>query len=56
VVKDVYDDLTSAELERIRHFIEVTDIDADAVSDDFRELVETHWPWLLPKLAPPTRH
>ena len=53
---DVDDDLSPTQLERIRRFIEVTDIDADAVSDAFRELVEAHWPWLLPKLAPPTRH
>jgi hypothetical protein len=47
-----YDDLSEEELERIRRFIEETDI--DVVTDDLRELVEKHWPWLLPKLSGPT--
>jgi hypothetical protein len=44
-----YDDLSEEELDGIRRFIE------DMATDDLRELVEKHWPWLLPKLSEP-RH
>jgi hypothetical protein len=47
-----YDDLSEEEFDRIRRFIEEADI--DVVTDDLRELVEKHWPWLLPKLGKPT--
>ena len=49
-----YDDLSPQQLARIRRFVEEGDIDAKLVSDELRDLVEEHWPWLLPKLEPQT--
>jgi hypothetical protein len=49
----LFDNLTDKDLEAIRRFIEETDV--DVTNEDLRELVEKHWPWLLPKLSPPTR-
>ena len=46
-----YDDLSLCE---IRRFVEEGDIDAKLVSDELRDLVEEHWPWLLPKFEPQT--
>ena len=51
-----YDDLSPRQLARIRRFVEGPDMDTALVSDDLRELVEEHWPWLLPKLEPQTLH
>ena len=53
MAKDKYEYLSGEDLERIRRFVEETDI--DVVTDDLRELVKKHWPWLLPKLSGPTR-
>ena len=47
-----FDDLSPDELEKIRRMIEDMD-HIDAISDEIRELVEKHWPWLLSKLPPP---
>jgi hypothetical protein len=47
-----FDNLSAEDLDQIRRLIEETDI--DAVTDEMRELVETHWPWLLEKLPPRT--
>jgi hypothetical protein len=49
-----FDNLSPDELERIRRMIEEFDT-LDAIDDDMRELVEKHWPWLLPKLPPQTK-
>jgi hypothetical protein len=49
-----YDDLSPKELARIRRFVEGADIDTTLVSDELRDLVEKHWPWLLPNLEPQT--
>jgi len=49
----LFDNLTDKDLEAIRRFIE--EIDVDVTNEDLRELVEKHWPWLLPKLSPPTQ-
>jgi hypothetical protein len=45
-----YDDLSPRQLARIRRFVEEGDIDTKMVSDELRDLVEEHWPWLLAKL------
>ena len=49
-----YENLSPQQLARIRRFIEAGDIDTELVSDELRDLVEEHWPWLLPKLEPHT--
>ena len=49
-----YDDLSPQQLARIRRFVEGADIDTTSVSDELRDLVEEHWPWLLPNLEPQT--
>ena len=46
--------LTAEELDRIRRFIEESDV--DEVSDEIRAIVESHWPWLLEKLPPRVTH
>jgi hypothetical protein len=46
----LFDNLTDKDLEAIRRFIE--EIDVDVTNEDLRE---KHWPWLLPKLSPPTQ-
>jgi len=51
-----YDDLSPQQLARIRRFVEGADIDTTLVSDELRDLVEEHWPWLLPNLEPQTLH
>ena len=51
-----YDELTPEQLMRIRRFVERGDVDTDLVSDELRNLVDEHWPWLLPKLEPQTLH
>jgi hypothetical protein len=51
-----YDDLSPQELARIHRFVEGADIDTTLVTDELRELVEQHWPWLLPNLEPQTLH
>jgi hypothetical protein len=51
-----YDDLSPKELARIRRFVEGADIDTTLESDELRDLVEKHWPWLLPNLEPQTLH
>jgi hypothetical protein len=48
-----FDDLLAEDLDQIRRLIEETDI--DALTDEMRELVETHWLWLLEKLPLRTR-
>jgi hypothetical protein len=45
-----YDNLSDEELEHIRRFIEDEDVAIDALTDELRDLVEQHWPWLLVKL------
>ena len=49
-----YDELSPQQLARIRRFVEGGDIDTELVSDELRDLVEKHWPWLLPSLEPHT--
>jgi hypothetical protein len=44
------DRLSEAELEKIRRFLEETDI--DELSDEMHALVEKYWPWLLDELPP----
>ena len=51
-----YDELTPEQLMRIRRFVERGDVDTELVSDELRNLVDEHWPWLLPKLEPQTLH
>ena len=51
-----YDELTPEQLMRIRRFVERGDVDTDLVSDELRNLVDEHWPWLLPKLEQQTLH
>ena len=54
-----FDNLSAAELEMIRRFIEDADrvdIAKQALQDDLRALVEKHWPHLLHKLPPHTEH
>jgi hypothetical protein len=51
-----YDNLSPQELARIRRFVEGADIDTTLVTDELRDLVEQHWPWLLPNLEPQTLH
>ena len=51
-----YDDLPPQDLARIRRFVEGADIDTTLVTDELRDLVEQHWPWLLPNLEPQTLH
>jgi hypothetical protein len=51
-----YDDLSPQQLACIRRFVEGPDFDAKLVSEELRDLVEEHWPWLLPKLEPQTLH
>jgi len=51
-----YDDLSPQELARIHRFVEGADIDATLLSGELRDLVEEHWPWLLPNLEPQTLH
>ena len=54
-----YDNLPPEQLKTIRKFIEESDtIDAanPAELDDLRALVEQHWPHLLHKLPPHTKH
>ena len=51
-----YDDLSPQELARIRRFVEGADIDTTLVTDELQDLVEQHWPWLLPNLEPQTVH
>ena len=49
-----FDDLSTEQLEDLRRMIEEMDT-IDAISDDIREIVEKHWPWLLSKLPPQTK-
>ena len=49
---NAFDNLSPAELEEIRRFVEKTDI--DVIDDDVRGLVEKLWPWLVAKLPPRT--
>ena len=49
-----YDELSPQQLARIRRFVEGGDIDTELVSDELRDLVEEHWPWLLSNLEPQT--
>ena len=51
-----YDDLSPQELARIRRFVEGADIDTTLVTDELQDLVEQHWPWLLPNLERQTVH
>ena len=51
-----YDELTPEQLMRIRRFVERGDVDTELVSEELRNLVDEHWPWLLPKLEPQTLH
>ena len=51
-----YDDLSLQELAGIRRFVEGADIDTTLVTDELQDLVEQHWPWLLPNLEPQTVH
>lgn len=51
-----YDDLSPQELARICRFVEGADIDTTLVTDELQDLVEQHWPWLLPNLEPQTVH
>jgi hypothetical protein len=50
------DDLSPQELARICRFVEGAVIDTTLVTDELRDLVEQHWPWLLPNLEPQTLH
>ena len=49
-----FDDLFPEDLETIKCMIEEMD-HIDAISDELREVVEKHWPWLVLKLPPKTK-
>jgi hypothetical protein len=42
---------SAEELSEIKRFIEEAE-EIDVASDDIRQIVERHWPWLLEKLPP----
>lgn len=49
-----FDTLTPEQLEQLVRIVEGGDT-VQAVSDDLREIVEKHWPELVPKLPPRTQ-
>ena len=46
---------SAQELDEIKRYIEEAEI-IDVVSDEVRQLVEKHWPWLISKLPPRDKH